>query len=175
MSTHVAEQTLHASLDVCRRRFENKFRLEGCFVRSANSGERFNFASPRLTVEPFGIASLTNLERRRNVDFVKQFAGNRAHTVAVGAIWRDEGRNHKATRLRKELGDLADTADILRAIRGRKSQIGTQSVTNVVSVENERAPAFLKQKPVQLECQRRLSRRRQTSEPEYSTCLLYTS
>jgi uncharacterized protein YbjT (DUF2867 family) len=65
--------------------------------------------------------------------------------VAVGAVRADEAGDGNDAGVSEELGDLADAADVLRAVFGGEAEVLVQPVSDVVAVEPIGVLALLEQ------------------------------
>lgn len=117
---------------------------QGLFIWCRDASELLDLASTGLLVETLGVALLSHLEGHVDKDLDK---GNGlvavlvglgvqlARKIAVGAVGRDEGGDGDGGRVGKELGDLADAADVLVAVGLGEAQVLVEAEAHVVAVE----------------------------------------
>src|SRR5262249_20185874 len=114
-------------------------------------------------------ALFARFDRRGNMNLDKRHARRivkRAHGVAVLAVGADEAGHGNDRAVDKELGNLADAADILFTVGGREAKVLVQAMPNVVAVEDVCQVAALDQCMLECEGNRALARPTQAGEPE---------
>jgi len=97
-----------------------------------------DLAGNGLLVEALGVALLDDVERGIGKDLDKGQASvhvQHACSVAVGAKRADERGDGDGGGVGKQLGHLADAADVLGAVGVREAQVLVQAKANVVAVE----------------------------------------
>lgn len=144
----VVGDLLDSLLDRQLGRLDVQLRLERRLVRSRNTGELLDLTGTGLLVKALGITLLGNLNRDVNKDLDKRKLGllvDLASKVAVGTVWRDERGDGNGCRISKELGNLANTTNVLVTVLLRESQVLVEAETNVVTVETVRGNLVVKQ------------------------------
>lgn len=131
------------------------FGLDRCLVRGGDTSElcrrsaggvasahtqarTSDLAGARLLVQALGVALLDDLQGRVDEDLHEAEARLRmelARERAVRAVRRDERGHGDAARVRKELRDLADAADVLVARALVEAEVLVQPEAHVVTVE----------------------------------------
>lgn len=118
--------------------------VQRLLIRCRDASKLLDLASAGLFVEALGVALLRNLEGHVDKDFdkgdglVAALVGldvQLARKIAVGAVGRDEGGDGDGGRVGKELGDLADAADVLVAVGLGEAQVLVEAEAHVVAVE----------------------------------------
>lgn len=113
-------------------------------VRCRDASEFLDLSSAGLLVKSLGIALLSHLEGHVDKDLDKRdgliavlvgLGVQLARKIAVGAVGRDEGGDGNGGRVGKELGDLANAADVLVAVGLGEAQILVEAEAHVVAVE----------------------------------------
>src|SRR4029077_18898205 len=89
-----------------------------------------------------------------------------AHQRPVGAKWRDECSECDDPGFHEQLGHLTDAAYVLAAIRFGKTQVATETMADIVAIEDKGAAAQIVEALLQCMRQRRLARAGQTREPD---------
>src|SRR5437868_1240951 len=118
------------------------------FVRRVDASEFTDLASPRLLVEILRIPRFANFQRRINEHFDKlsvAFQRNLSRAAAMHPIRGNERRDHYSAGIRHELGHFAYAANVFHPVVWRESEIGIQSVPDVVAVEHIGMHGALKQ------------------------------
>lgn len=113
-------------------------------VRRRDASELLDLSSAGLLVETLGVTLLSHLEGHVDKDLDKGdgpvtvlvgLGVQLARKIAVGAVGRDEGGDGDGGRVGKELGNLADAADVLVAVGLGEAQVLVEAEAHVVAVE----------------------------------------
>src|SRR5205823_1423348 len=93
-------------------RLDQNLRLLRRFIRIVNSGEPLDLPGTGLLVQALRVALLRAFQRHVHVHFdeIARLAAG-AYQVAILLVWADEARDRNHSRVREELGDLANAAD----------------------------------------------------------------
>src|SRR6516164_4429343 len=118
------------------------FRSLRHFVWRVETGEVLEPPRLRLGVKTFGIPADAFVERRVDEDLEKGGRGGQlADHPALGAERRDEGADHNESRLRHQLGDLADPPDVFDPVCLGETEVAVEAVPDIVAVEQHRVAA----------------------------------
>ena len=137
------------------------------FVGRGDAGELLDLAGAGPLVQALGVAPLAGLEIGLDVDLVKSAPGRAPGPVAVGLIGRDERGDADEAGIGEQRRHLADAADVLGPVVGRKAEVGVQAPAHVVAVQHVDVIALLEQALLHLHGQRRLAGPGQAGEPEH--------
>lgn len=97
--------------------------------RSAHAGELPDLAALRLRIQALRIALAAYRPWCVDEHLDELALGqDLAHQAAVGTERRDECRQRDQTGVGHQLGDLADTADVLLAVRITEAEVTAQAV-----------------------------------------------
>lgn len=134
------EHLIRAFVERVRARLDDDLGFVRRLVRRRDAGKRLDLPRPRLLVESLHVALFAHLQRGLAVDLDEIAVHDQAaHALAVGTERRDEGGHRDHTGLDKQLGHLADAADILHAVHIRKPEIAAQAVADIIAVQHEGA------------------------------------
>ena len=171
------------------------WRLVGC----ADTRELFDLARSGLFVQTFGVTSFSLLNRhvdehldegeRRVVAL--DFGVEVARDLAVGFVGRYEGGQGNGCGVGEEFGDLgmslsaiaspqdsnevpylSNPPNVLFTVFGREAQVLVQTEAHIVAVQSVCRKAKLEEMLLESDRNRRLSRRREASEPDGAALLL---
>ena len=173
--------------------------LLGCFVRRTDSSKLLDLTRSSLLVQTLGVAPLGLLHR--HVDeyldegewgvVALDFGVEVARDLAVGFVRRDEGGQCDGCGVGEEFGDLgmslstiassqdqdevpylSNPPNVLFPVFGRETQVLVQTKANIVAVQSVCRKAQLEEMLLESDRNRRLSRSRQTGEPDGAALLL---
>ena len=88
----------------------------------------------------------SHLERDLHVHLDELVAASLAHGVAVFAVRGDERYQRDHAAVREQFADFADATDVFLAVFGGESEVGVESVADVVAVEHLRDLAALEER-----------------------------
>ena len=88
----------------------------------------------------------SHLERDLHVHLDELVAASLAHGVAVFAVRGDERYQRDHAAVCEEFADFADATDVFLAVFGGESEVGVESVADVVAVEHLRDLAALEER-----------------------------
>jgi hypothetical protein len=77
--------------------------------------------------------------------------------LPIGPVRRDEGGDDDGTGPREKRGHLAEATGILRAICGRKPEVGAQSPADSVAVKQKHLTADVEERSLEPDCERGLA------------------
>lgn len=112
-------------------------------VGRINASKHFDLPQSRTFVEPLGIPLLAYLERGvdenlRERDVVCDTG--LADAIPLGAEGRNQGADCDDARLRNQAGSLARSPNVFRTAGVRKSQIRTEAMPEIITIQNEAMP-----------------------------------
>ncbi len=147
-------------------------RLLRCLVGGVDTGKIRDLPSPRLLVEPLGVALFTDGERRIDKDFDKlPFTQEAAYQRPLGTERRDKGGEHDKARIHHQFRHFADPADILLPRSIIETEIATQAVAHIVPIQQIGVLALCRQRLLQRPRQGRFARPRQPGKPDHQRFL----
>src|ERR1700719_1230534 len=137
------------------------FRILRFLVRGVNPGEVLYLTRSSAFVKALRITALAHLQRSGDVDLDKIDViteDNLPRSTSIQAIRRNQRGDNNQPRIRHQLRDFRNTANVLHAIDRRKSKIGVQSVANVVAIQNKDLHVTIEQIRFKTSGQGRLAR-----------------
>src|SRR2546427_8703028 len=152
-------------------RVDHELRGQGLFVWIRHTGELGDLPGQGAGVQPLGVAADALIERGFHVHLDER-SDFLAHLVSDRAIRGDRGRDHRYAVARKQLGDIADAADVGVAILARKPQALGEILTHLVSVEHFDGDPATAEPLAHRGGERGLARAGQTGEPQRETVRL---
>ena len=168
----VSDQLRDALVDALAIRIEDQFSGLGLFIGRRDSRELRNLARPRLLVESLDVAALAGLDAGLDPGFDEvALTHDLAHSIAIGTVGRNEGREDDDSCVGEELRDLANAADVLGSILGRKTEVRIQPHSDVVAIEDVGQATALTQRLLGRDGDRRLARARKARQPDCAAAL----
>lgn len=149
--------------------------LVGLLVLRVDASKVLDETGSSFLVETLDVTLFAHLERRLHVDLDEIQVGflvNLAHTLTIDGVRADERAQADYAGVGEELGNLADTTNVLGAFFAREAQVRVEAVTNVVAVKRIGDTVTLASQVLfESERERGLARARQSSEPNGATIL----
>src|SRR5215472_17335864 len=115
------------------------------------------------------VTLLANLQRRGDVHLDEFHIGAEdylARAQAIQAIGRNKRCNHNQAGICHQFRNFRHAPDVFDPVLRRKSKVGIQTMTHIVSIQYINLHVTMKQVCLQSSCQRRLTGTRQTSQPD---------
>merc|ERR1719198_70899 len=157
---------------VLLRHLHDELSRHRLLVRVINAREALDFARACSLVESLRVTRLTHGQRDFHVHLDKVTGLEPgAHGVPVGLVRRDEGDNGDDASLREELRHFANTSDVLGSVLRGETQIGVESVANVITIEHVARLALAVQRVFERERERALAAAAEAREPEDNALL----
>src|SRR5262245_55874667 len=107
-------------------RIDSKLRLQRFFVGVIDAGEVLQLTGASFLVEAFWVTGLTSSERRVHMDFNERKVAlhmQGAGCVAILPVGADEAGHGDDATICKELGNLADAADVFFTVGSGKTKV----------------------------------------------------
>ena len=135
---HEIDNTVSKLAGAFGERVKNQFRISRRLVGQIDPGEILQLTSPRLLIQPLGVAPFTRLQRGIDEDF-NEFAGGDelACNFPFGPERRDEGDQRDQSGFNEQFSHFGDAADILDAVGFGEAKIAVEPVPDIVAVEHE--------------------------------------
>mmetsp|Transcript_18564 Transcript_18564/g.48506 ORF Transcript_18564/g.48506 Transcript_18564/m.48506 type:complete len:266 (+) Transcript_18564:1382-2179(+) len=145
----------------------------GLLIGIVNASEALDLTRACSLVQALGVALLAHLDGDLH-EHLQEVALRHTltHLHAVRLVRRDEAHKSDGAVLSKKLGHLANAADVLLAVLGRKAKVLVQAMTDVIAVQVDSELAQLAQGVLQGAGDGALTAAAQASEPEDATLLV---
>ena len=122
-------------------RLEMDFRILRRFVRIVDAGEILDLTRTRLFVQALRVTFFGYSQRAINKNLYEIQACLRvqaANLIAVGLVRADKARQGNCALVSKQFRDFANTPNIFRAVRFRKTEVLVYAETDIVPVQSIR-------------------------------------
>jgi hypothetical protein len=97
--------------------------------------------------------------------------GNGADFLSVSAHGRDEGAQSNDSGIEKKPDHFGNTADILAPVFGAESQVGTQSVADIIAIEDKGSVSLIMQSLFHRMGKRGLAGTGKPRKPDYTSAM----
>src|ERR1700758_5611749 len=115
------------------------FRILRDFIWVVDPGEIFYLTSPSAFVKLLRIPQFADLQGSRDVRLYELDVGAQndfSRTSTIQTIRGYKRSDHNQTGICHQFCNLGDATDVFHSVFSRKSKVGVQAVTNIVSVQN---------------------------------------
>jgi hypothetical protein len=147
------ENYFHALFDTFNVRLNDDFQRFRFFIGGGNAGEFGDLPTDCFFIKSLGIPALAHGNVAFDKNFKKAvFRNQRAHQISVFLKGRNKSANSNIALLEKQLGDFPDAPNILRSIFIGKTEIATESMAQIVAVQQHYLCLSIKQFFSQLFC-----------------------